>query len=90
MKICLRCIVNGKVQGVFYRASTQGKARTSGVTGRVKNSDDSSVELLACGDQKNVNDLCDWLWEGPVHAKITDVQCHKEAYSEFDGFSVIS
>ena len=90
MSICLRCIVNGKVQGVFYRSSTQARARTSKVTGWVRNCDDGSVELLACGDQENVNDLCEWLWEGPGHANVTAVQCYNEPYSEYDDFSVIS
>jgi len=90
MNICLRCIVHGKVQGVFYRASTQDKARTCGVTGWVRNSTDGSVELLACGEQKSVIAMCDWLWKGPGHAKVTDVQCHNETYSEHDDFLVIS
>ena len=73
MKICKRCLVSGRVQGVFYRASTAGQARRLGVTGYAKNLPDGRVEVLACGDEKAVQELIDWLWQGPPAAKVDAV-----------------
>lgn len=73
--ICKRCIVRGRVQGVFYRATTQQQAEQLQLTGYAINLADGSVEVLACGDADNVARLCDWLWEGPRGANVSAVQC---------------
>jgi len=72
-KICKRCLVSGKVQGVFYRASTAEHARALGLTGYVRNLADGRVEVLACGEEVPVQRLIDWLWEGPPMAKVQSV-----------------
>lgn len=59
---CLRCTVSGRVQGVFYRASTRHAALDLGVVGWVRNLADGSVEVLACGDAAAVEKLREWLW----------------------------
>ena len=74
MKICRRCLVSGKVQGVFYRASTAERARALGVTGYARNLPDGRVEVLACGEEAPVKELCDWLWQGPPAAKVEAVE----------------
>lgn len=73
MKICRRCYVSGKVQGVFYRASTRERARALRVTGYAKNLDDGRVEVLACGESADVEMLLAWLWEGPRGARVESV-----------------
>jgi acylphosphatase len=75
MTTCLRCIVSGRVQGVFFRASTQRQARQLGVTGYAKNLPDGSVEVLACGDASAVQRLAAWLRVGPPAANVTAVEC---------------
>ena len=72
---CVRCRVSGRVQGVFYRASTQQRARTLGLTGYAHNLANGDVEVLACGEPAAVSQLCDWLWAGPEHAVVTAVEC---------------
>jgi acylphosphatase len=72
--ICKRCLVSGKVQGVFYRSSTARRARELGVSGYAMNLPDGRVEILACGEVEYVQALCDWLWEGPPAAHVTDVE----------------
>lgn len=89
MKICKKCFITGKVQGVFYRASTLEKANQFGVTGWVKNCVDGSVEVLVCGEEKKVNLLCGWLWQGPTHASVTKVDCQEETYMAITHFSVV-
>lgn len=67
---CLLCRVRGRVQGVWYRASTANRARELGLTGHAHNRDDGSVEVLACGEDRFVQELLDWLWQGPPAAKV--------------------
>jgi acylphosphatase len=73
--LCKRCMVTGRVQGVFFRASTRAQAQRLGVTGYARNLADGAVEVLACGGEAAVAALCDWLWQGPEHARVDDVQC---------------
>ena len=75
MRVCLRCRVSGRVQGVWYRASTQRMARELEVQGYAINLPDGRVEVLAAGEERAVKALCDWLWEGPPAAEVTDVVC---------------
>lgn len=68
-----RFIVTGRVQGVFYRASARRKAREFDVTGYAVNRPDGAVEVLACGTPGSIQQLEEWLWEGPSAAKVEDV-----------------
>ena len=86
-KLCLRCRVEGRVQGVFYRASTRNKARELGVTGCARNLPDGAVEVLACGPPAAVRALRDWLWQGPSHAEVEAVECREESFQEHSGFT---
>jgi len=71
--ICKRCVVSGRVQGVFYRASTRAEARRLGLTGHARNLPDGRVEVLACGEGAAVDALIAWLWRGPTAAVVRDV-----------------
>lgn len=75
MNVCRRCLVSGRVQGVYFRAATQQEARRLNVTGYAINLPDGHVEVLACGARQSVESLCDWLWQGPPHAEVSDVHC---------------
>ena len=78
-RVARRCLVAGRVQGVFYRASTQSRARSLGVTGYARNLPDGRVEVLACGTSDSVQMLCDWLWHGPPAADVTAVEAEDVA-----------
>ena len=73
--LCRRCIVSGRVQGVFFRESTRREAEQLGVTGYAINLRDGSVEVLACGQAEAVARLVEWLWTGPPAAQVRDVAC---------------
>ena len=73
MKICKRCHVSGKVQGVFFRAATRDRAQSLHVTGYATNLEDGRVEVLACGEERDVESLVDWLWEGSSAARVDQV-----------------
>lgn len=89
MKICKLCIVTGRVQGVAYRAATQHRAHALNLTGYAKNLPDGSVEVLACGAERDINALCDWLWEGPRLALVSDVRCRNVVHHGLMEFVVL-
>jgi len=73
--LCRRCVVSGRVQGVFFRAATREQAIALGLSGHARNLTDGRVEVLACGEDEGVAALCAWLWSGPPQARVADVQC---------------
>lgn len=78
--ICKRCVVVGRVQGVFFRASTQREARRLGVTGVARNLPDGSVEVIVCGGDRALDSMIEWLHRGPELARVAGV-----TVTEFDG-----
>jgi acylphosphatase len=71
--VCRRCLVSGRVQGVFFRASTARKAKSLGVNGHAINLADGRVEVLAWGEAGAVGALCAWLEKGPPAARVDAV-----------------
>ena len=72
--ICRKCLVGGRVQGVFYRASTAHRARELGISGYARNLPDGRVEVLAIGEASVVNAFVEWLWTGSTASKVTSVE----------------
>ena len=77
----IHCRVSGKVQGVWYRASTQREAAALGVSGWVRNLEDGRVELVAEGPSDAVGRLEAWLRTGPPHAHVERVDVREERHS---------
>ena len=65
--------VKGRVQGVFFRASTRRVAESLGITGHAINLPDGTVEVFACGESSALDQLGEWLHDGPAHARVDDV-----------------
>lgn len=84
---CVRCLVTGRVQGVWYRAATQQQARTLGLSGYAKNLPDGGVEVVACGEQAAIETLRRWLWQGPPAAKVSAVTCMEVEPADWNGFT---
>lgn len=72
----IHVIVKGRVQGVYYRASTQEQAETLGLTGWVRNMENGDVEFEAQGTQEQLDNLLLWAQKGPTRAQVTSVQCN--------------
>jgi len=72
--ICKRCVVSGRVQGVFYRASAAQRAQELGIRGHARNLPDGRVEVLACGERATVETFVSWLWIGSSACKVTAVE----------------
>lgn len=78
-KVCIIAWIYGRVQGVGFRYTTQYEAKKLGLTGYAKNLDDGSVEVVACGDEGQVEKLIQWLkraarvqrvWNGCLASRI--------------------
>ena len=68
-----RFLVSGLVQGVFFRASTQTRARELGLAGVAKNLADGRVEVVATGAPHVLMQLHEWLRHGPPSARVEAV-----------------
>ena len=86
----LHAMVHGLVQGVFFRAFTQRHAAALGLTGYVRNLPGGrAVEVHAEGRRGRLEELLQYLHQGPVGAKIEKVQVSWGDYSgDFSGFGV--
>jgi acylphosphatase len=69
--------VSGRVQGVFFRASTQEEARRLGLTGYARNQPDGSVEVMAVGSPAALDQLEEWLGDGPRMARVDAVEAEE-------------
>jgi acylphosphatase len=81
-----RFIVTGKVQGVFYRASTREQALALGIGGHAENRPDGSVEVLASGSAPALDALGRWLRQGPPMAVVDAVIREDLPERELQGF----
>jgi acylphosphatase len=70
----VRAVVSGRVQGVFFRASTAERATELGLRGYVRNLPDGSVEVMAEGTATAVEALLDFCRTGPPAARVERVQ----------------
>jgi len=85
----LHALISGTVQGVFFRAGAQEEALRLGLTGFVMNRPDGSVELVAEGERKALEDLLSWCLRGPSGAVVRDVEfVWEEAQGAFSDFEI--
>jgi len=71
--IALQGCVKGRVQGVFFRVSTQQQALKLGIGGWVRNTPDGHVEVCLTGPEERVADMVQWLYSGPARAQVVQV-----------------
>jgi len=85
----IRIKVSGRVQGVFYRQSTQEKAYELNLNGTVRNCEDDTVEIIATGHEEQLDKLIAWCRKGPPRAKVTGVFTQELSLQQFHNFSII-
>ena len=89
MKTRVHVVICGRVQGVFFRASTAEKADELGLSGWVKNTPDGSVEAVFEGEEGAVDEMLAWCHRGPMLAKVIRVDATPEQFTgEFSKFSI--
>ncbi len=81
--------IEGRVQGVYYRAWTEQSARRLNLDGWVRNRRDGSVEAVFAGPEAQVDEMLRRCAEGPPDAKVTSVTVTDEGGAPPSGFSVL-
>ena len=85
----VRVRVQGRVQGVYFRASVKESAQLNRVNGWVRNCSDGSVEALLEGETQNVEKVVSFIKKGPQLARVENCEIEVETPSnEFSGFSI--
>ena len=85
----IHIFVTGRVQGVFFRQSTRVMAIKNDVGGWVRNLDDGRVEILAEGEESNIDALADWCKTGPANSRVDEFELYEEhSTAEFENFEV--
>ncbi|MDX1811731.1 MAG: acylphosphatase [Gammaproteobacteria bacterium] len=84
----IHCIVKGKVQGVWFRQATMEKANELKITGWVRNMDNGDVEVLASGEEDQLDLFKSWMWEGSANARVEEILVENAEDQVFSGFSV--
>jgi len=85
----MHCVVSGRVQGVWFRASAKEYAHRLGLTGWVRNRPDGHVELVACGPAPAREALREWLKRGPELAQVRKLSCRTiELEEKFADFTI--
>ena len=86
----LHIIVSGRVQGVWFRASTQDQARKLGLTGQVWNRSDGRVEIVAEGLEEDLRALLKWCAQGPSRARVEALESDWAEFSgKFGDFAIV-
>jgi acylphosphatase len=83
-----RVVARGRVQGVFFRDSTQREARAAGVAGWVTNRSDGAVEAVFEGDDAAVAQMVDFVRGGPGRADVEDIEVTDEEPEGVDDFEI--
>ncbi len=87
--IARRVVVHGRVQGVFFRASTRDQARQAGVVGWVRNRMDGAVEAWLEGPEQAVERVLAWVEQGgPTRAHVDRVEVEEESPGGHRRFAV--
>ena len=89
MLIARRFLIAGRVQGVFFRASTRAQAERLGLAGQAINLSDGRVEVVAVGPEARITELEEWLEQGPAAARVDSVVAEPletAVYSELSDF----
>jgi acylphosphatase len=87
-RLAIRCLVAGRVQGVYYRGAAAEQAQRLQLDGWVKNLADGRVEVVAAGERNAVASLTSWLWQGPPAARVDAVHVEEWTGNVPPGFSV--
>jgi len=87
--ITRKVLIKGKVQGVWFRASTKQQAEILSVVGWVRNTEEGDVEGVFQGSKENVDKLIQWCHRGPRFAHVTEVIVESDIGNEqFTLFSI--
>ena len=82
-------IISGMVQGVFFRASASGIARSLKLNGFIRNLSNGNVEVCVEGEEEALKKMLEWCRKGPPGARVEHVEIQRsESADRFEGFQV--
>ena len=81
-----RVLVEGDVQGVFFRDECRKEAERAGVAGSARNRSDGRVEVVLEGDTAAVERMVDWCRRGSSRSEVTGVEVSEEEPEGLSGF----
>lgn len=87
-RIRAHVFVSGRVQGVYYRASTRDRARELGVDGWVKNLADGRVEAVFEGNAEDIESMIEWCHTGSPSARVDDIEAEYGDPTALEGFEI--
>lgn len=73
MKSALRVLISGKVQGVFFRATTRDMAASLSLNGYVRNTENGKVEAVFQGKKEDVLRMLEFCRRGPPGSLVKEV-----------------
>jgi len=86
---CLKIKISGKVQGVWFRASTQRKANELNIKGIVRNLSSGEVYVEAEGDEKKIATFVKWCHQGSELSRVDQVVVSEMANQNFEDFKIV-
>jgi len=89
MKKHIQLYIRGKVQGVYYRGSTQQKAKDLGLRGIVCNKADGSVYAEVEGEEKVLKELISWCKQGPPMARVDHLKWKVGEWKAYPDFKIL-
>ena len=84
----VRVVVSGRVQGVFFRASTRDHALHLGASGWVRNMTDGRVEAVFEGSDEQVEKMLSWCHRGSPLSRVDGLEIEEENPENIEGFQV--
>ena len=87
--ICIQLLIKGRVQGVYFRSSSRSVAMELGISGWVRNTKSGDVEVLACGEEKQLAQFVEWCRSGPAKARVEQVEQKASDCIPPKGFEII-
>ncbi|MBI2657182.1 acylphosphatase [Candidatus Woesearchaeota archaeon] len=83
-------IVSGRVQGVFFRANVRNEALKLGLKGYAKNLENGDVEVAAEGNEEKIQELIEFIRNGPGIAKVTEIKIDHKVPENFKNFEILN
>lgn len=81
-------LVSGRVQGVYFRASTRDEASKRGLTGWCMNNADGSVSAFVQGEAKLVDEMIEWCRKGPMMANVINLNIKEVPLEDLSSFEI--
>jgi acylphosphatase len=90
MKAAARFVVQGTVQGIFFRQFVKGHADDLKLRGFVRNLESGDCEVIVEGEKESIDRLLEFVKKGPEHAQIRNVIVEERKWSgDFDEFKIL-